>query len=1105
MTQWHARLFGSFAIVDARGNPLDLGSPTTRSLLAYLLLHRHQPLERRRLAFLFWPNATESAARRNLRQYLHHVRMVLSPLDPEGTWLQADGSVIHFQAQTPIEVDVETFQKCARPEASLADLEEAIRLYRGDLLEDLYEDWCLEERERLHRLWLDVLERYSRLQSQAGRFSEAIHAAQKWMNAEPYDEHALRRLLQLYALSGDRPRALQVYQGFVRRLAEDLGVEPLPETQSLARSLLSGELPAIEFKSEPQSVQDRRPALARAIPPIPLVDREAELRGLEELYLQAQAGQGRLVFVRGEAGIGKTRLIQEYLGRHPQLEVLYSVCYEAESMQPFAPLRQALEAYPGFPSSLLLFSHEPYPSWLAQIVAFLPSVRRLLPDLPAAGNVEPQALREALLTLLLQLSEQKAPLHLILDDLQWADLPTWEWLVSMARRFTTAPLLVIGLYRPEDLVGERQTFMRLLERSDLASFLSLSPLSAEDSVRLAAHLYPPVARDALLGERLYRDTEGNPFFIIETIKAIQEGGNMGGVSPLMTASIQQVIRARLERLPPSSQETLTAAAVFGRPFSLAFLHTLLERPREELVQDIECGLERGLIQEVRQGYDFRHDKIRQVAYQSLSRARREYLHGRIAELLENSLPRADDATLAYHYSRSDQPLKALPYLIRAGEQALLLRSYHEARQFGLQAINLLAQGGPTISYSQRITVGLQLAQAYAFSGDLRRASEILSETEHLAYSVGDEAQLAQIFRRAAQFFWLRGQVILASDYARRTLRAAEEQGDAELLSAALRMLGRTAIALAAFDDAIAYLLRLVGLYEERAETLQRPLPQDMPIVLGYLGVAYSRVGAWERAFSCAQRGVEMALQRFGREHPTTYFALMQSGMVQAAHRDWRSALETLRSIPLPGEDQITPPTYMATALRGYVLAQSGQFQEGVTLLRRAIAWAQRHEHRIFHYLPYLFLGESLMLANQIPEALQEVNYALEEAQKVENRWAVGMGWKLLAEIKMHQTTPPWTEIEDHLLQAVRLLRQVRARPDLARTYLALRRLYDRAGQIAWAVDCHFRAITIFEELGMMEELRQAQGQPAYDRQGAVVLVNLPLRGPNVSIRKTEGL
>ncbi|MFO3796598.1 MAG: ATP-binding protein, partial [Anaerolineales bacterium] len=361
-----------------------------------------------------------------------------------------------------------------------------------------------------------------------------------------------------------------------------------------------------------------------------------------------------------------------------------------------------------------------------------PEVRRLFPYLPPSSESGMTNLRAALTQLVLAMAEQGTPpLHLILDDLHWADTQTWEWLADLARRIKDVPLLILGLYRPEDLPQDRWPLLRLLERSPFVMSMKLSPLTPEDALSLAGHLLPQRELDGILGERLYQETEGNPFFIIETIQALQER-KPGERFPLHSASIQQVIQARLERLPPASREALGAAAAFGRPFSLALLHALLERPREELVAEIETWVQRGLVQEVRQGYDFRHDKIRQVAYNGLSRARREYLHGRIAEILEDSLPPTDVATLAYHYSRSDQPLRALPYLVRAAEQALKLRSYAEARQFGLQAVNLLGQGSGPAPRSQRVEINLQLAQAYAFRGNLTRAIEILSETEHLA-------------------------------------------------------------------------------------------------------------------------------------------------------------------------------------------------------------------------------------------------------------------------------------------------------------------------------------------------------------------------------------
>jgi len=1090
-----ATLFGTLTIFDEQGRPLDVGSPTARGLLAYLLLHRREIIERRHLAFSLWPHATERAARRNLRQYLHRLRLIVKPFEQEGEILVADGATLRFSPQVEFDLDIEAFEHGLRPQAALEEARRALALYRGDLLEDVYDDWCTAPREHFRRLYIGALERLSAALQSVGRLEEALAYAQQWVKVEPLDENAHQRLITLYALSGDRLRAMAQYQALVRLLEQEVHAQPLPETQALIQSIQQGNLNPSPAWLTPSAT--RSYTVVRSPLTVPLVGRQSELEQLEGLYRQAQQGEGRLVLLSGEAGIGKTRLIQEHLARHPESDVLHGVCYELESMQPFAPLRSALEES-ALTQAALAGQRTSPPGWVAPLLSVLPSLRPLFPYMPYALESNALLVREALIDLLLHLSHAaRAPLHLVLDDLHWADIPTLELLAGLARQARRQPLLIIGLYRAEDLTLEQREWLRTIERSGLAWSLEVGPLTMGDTTRLAEHLAPPRAADRLFCERLYQDTEGNPFFVIEAVQAVQEGETSVRF-PLLTASIQQVIAARFERLTAASREALAGAAAIGRPFSLALLETILERPAAELVAYLEEWSRRGIVQEARQGYDFRHDKFRQVAYGLLSRARREYLHRRIAETLNQLIPPADASTLAYHYARSDQPLQALPHLTRAGEQALRLRSYHEARQFGLQAINLLGQMPGPASRAQRIEINLQLAQAYAFSGDLDRAIELLNETEHLALSTGEEHRLGAIFRRAAQFFWLRGQPEAANDYARRALRAAEETNDSALLYAALRMLGRTSIALSAFDDAIAHLTRYVKQHEDLSARPSPPhsLPEDLPIVLGYLGVAYSRVGSWERAYAMAQRGLSLAQRTFGEGHATTFFALMQLAMLHAGYTRWQLALKVLTPIPALPLEEVTPPLYMALSLRGYALAHLGRVEEGLSILEEANRWAEQAQHRVFHYLPRLFLARARLLNREGSLAHQEAGRALEEARQANDRWAVGVGLHLLAEIEMRQRTPPWEQIEARLLESMHLLRQIRARPELARTYLALRRLYDRAGQIAWAVDCHFRAVTIFEELGMLEELQQAQGQAARERRGAVVLPDLPLRGPN---------
>lgn len=1098
MSQIRATLFETLQLSRADERPIDIGSPTLRSLAAYFILNRNRPLDRRKLAFSFWPNASESAARRNLRQYLHHLRLALQPLAFQGELLEADGSTVQLNPRAQLWVDIEAFQQGVRAGAALDEVEQALRLYHGDLLADLYDEWCQPEREKLRELYLQTLDHYTRSLQTASQFEQALVWARRWAHVEPLDENAQRRIMSLYAALGDRPRAIQQYQNFVQTLRDQLDAQPLPETQELLRFIQTGEGIAKTDDSAAPPRERTRPAPASLRPP-PLVGRKNELRQMESLLENAHARASQTLIIKGEAGIGKTRLVQEYFQRHPNLPVIQSVCYELDSITPYAPLRNSLRDHPILRDLLSRLRSQP-PSWILPLRPLLPGLEKILPyGIEPAG--ESTSLREAWASLLTAMARQSdQPFHIVMDDLHWADIPTWELLSALHRAAGSEPLVVIGLCRQEDLPADRLPILRFMERSGASISLPLPRLNYEETAALARHADPQRGADAIFVKRLHQETGGNPFFIIETVRAMREAGPEVRALP---PSIQRVIEARLERLSPPGQETLSMAAAIGRSFNSALLQRISHKESDELIPLIEEWAQRGLVYESEDGYDFRHDQFRQVAYARLGRARREYTHRQIADALADSIPRADAASLAHHYAHSDQPLKALPHLAQAGEQALRLRSYHEARQFGQQAVRLLGQMPGPGQRAERIDVNLQLAQAYAYTGDLQHALEILNETEQMALALGDETRLGQVFRRAAQFFWLRGQPQPASDYARRALRVAEERADTDLLYASLRMLGRVSIALAAFDDAIAQLGRYILKADEEGGL--RPPPEDLPIVLGYQGIAYSRVGAWEPAYQSARRGLELAEARsLGVTGSSATFARMQLGMIQAGDHAWQACLQTLTPLlPLMEPGAITPPLYMALSLYGLAQSHLAKTAEGVKNLQRACDWAGENHYRVFDYLPRLFLAESLLLDGQVERARAEGERGLADARQSGDRWSTGAGLKLLADIRIRQAEPAWVEIENLLVESMRLLRQVRARADLARTYLSMRRLYDRAGQIAWAVDCHFRATTIFDELGMADELRQAQGQAGGGRRGAAVIPNLPLKGPNVTLEEAD--
>ena len=228
---------------------------------------------------------------------------------------------------------------------------------------------------------------------------------------------------------------------------------------------------------------------------------------------------------------------------------------------------------------------------------------------------------------------------------------------------------------------------------------------------------------------------------------------------------------------------------------------------------------------------------------------------------------------------------------------------------------------------------------------------MLQETERVAEALGDMGRLARIFHRSSQIFWLRGHPDTADDYARRTLRHARRMDDETLRYAALRMLGRAGIALSHYDDAIAYLLRYVDLAERGTAS------PDLPAVYGYLGVAYARVGSWQRAIDAAQKGLDLASSAVsGAMHVV---ARMQLAFVYAELYEWERALTIAEPArDLWQEKGMTPHAFMLRSVVGRCLAHTGQPEAGVAEIQAALRWTEEVDYRVLVHVVHVYLAQA---------------------------------------------------------------------------------------------------------------------------------------------------
>ena len=437
-----------------------------------------------------------------------------------------------------------------------------------------------------------------------------------------------------------------------------------------------------------------------------LVGRERELKEALQLWHEVQQGDSEILLISGEPGIGKSRLSREVMVqvRIEHGNSLVGECY-AEGNVPYSAFAQMILNTEDWPSDLP-------PLVLADLISLAPELRVRFPDVPANPSLDPQAeqqrLYESAFIFFSRLASE-APLLLVLEDVHWADGGTLALARSLARRFhqTKSRVLMVLTFREVELTEQKglSDLLNNWNREHIATSLKLHRLDAQATQNLLEALFAePVTAD--FADRVYRDTEGNPFFIEEICKALIDGGQVyredgrwqrRSTSSLeMPRSIRMAIETRLSGLPESSQEILHLAAVLGRRFEFDVLHTASDftgaQTEENLITALESAERAQLLFEVgREGggaFEFAHALIPTTLMEGISGMRRRRLHRRAITALEKLHPE-DDKTLAHHCIGAGEDERALDFLLKAADKARAAFANAEAVNNYQQALGLL--------------------------------------------------------------------------------------------------------------------------------------------------------------------------------------------------------------------------------------------------------------------------------------------------------------------------------------------------------------------------------------------------------------------------------
>lgn len=699
MSTLYIRLLGDFQLTYADQPVLTVNQARVQSLLAYLLLHRHAPQARPHLAFTFWPDVSEAQARNNLRQMLHQLRHAL----PDATqFLQTDANTVQWVTTSPFHLDVAAFEAAARQADHVArsaardSLQTALACYGGELLPGCYDDWIAPERERLRRQAQHLCQQLIQQLEADREYVAALTVAQRLRQLDPLDETTYVSLMRLHALNQDRAGALHAYQECVTILQRELAVEPGEELQTLYKRL--------------RRVERQSTTSAPLTPPsdlLPLIGRQPEWERLRTLWQQAGRGQPALALITGEAGIGKTRLAEELLdwATRQGLATARTRAYAAEGRLSYAPLTEWLRSPALLPALARL-----EPVWRSEIARLLPELLTQAPTLPAPGPLTEYWQRQRFFEALARgCLAGPAPLLLLIDDLQWCDQETLEWLHFLLRFDAKARLLVLGTARSEELNANPAllTLVRALQNNRQLTELALTPLDAAEVAKLGSQIGE---RELAVAEtmQLFRESEGNPLFVVELVRAgvrLAEGApalwheftpthQYTNAPAALPPNLYAVIAGRLTQLSMVARELIGVAAIIGRAFSLEVLAHACDKDEETLVSALDELWQRRIIRE--QGvnrYDFSHDKLRDVAYREISPMQQRRLHRRVAaaiELVHADDPDAVSGQLAAHYEHAGLPLPAVGYYGRAGAVAQRLYANAEAISLYNRGVALLA-------------------------------------------------------------------------------------------------------------------------------------------------------------------------------------------------------------------------------------------------------------------------------------------------------------------------------------------------------------------------------------------------------------------------------
>jgi predicted ATPase len=846
------------------------------------------------------------------------------------------------------------------------------------------------------------------------------------------------------------------------------------------------------------------------------VGRQQELMALQQALAQAGAGHGQVVALVGEAGVGKSRLVYEFVHSHDLREwcVLESTSVSYGKATPYSPVIDLLKRYSHVDDgddtrtirAKLTGQVLTLDDTLQEALPALLMLLNALPeDSPFLGLDPPQRRQRTLdaLKRVLLRGSQVQPLLLVCEDLHWIDSETQALLDGLIESLPTARILLLVNYRPDYQHGwGSKTYYTQLR---------LDPLPPTSAAELLRALLGADASFAPLHHVLIARTEGNPFFLEESVRTLVETGVLVGepgayrLAPHVGAAtggraevgnyrglplpidiqvpttVQAVLAARIDRLPAEDKRLLQTAAVLGIEVPCPVLQAIAEWPEADLYRGLAHLQAAEFLYETRlfpdREYTFKHALTHEVAYGSLLQERRRALHARIVEAIERLYP--DYLTdhverLAHHAFRGEAWGKAVTYLRQAGARAFARSANREALasfEQALAALSHLPESRETLE--QAIDVRLDLRNALFPLAEFGRIEGYLREAERLARTLDDQRRLGWVSAYLSGHHLVTGtHATEAHTFAQRVEAIGEMLGDVPLQVAAQHHLALACYLSGDYRGTEEVCRRLLqSLHGE--QTRERFGLAQFPAVNSrcVLARTLAERGVFDEGDAVGDEAIRMAE---ALDHP---FSLVWACLGLAYLNNLRGELSQAarlleRAVALCREWNITIWLLLATASLGHVYAQSGRLEEGISILQQALAAFESAGIGYFQSLSVVQLGEAYLLADQVEDARtcadRAVRLARERGERGHEAWAL----RLLGEIASHHLDVATAEA--HFGAGMALADELGMRPLQAHCHRGLGTLYAKIGRLEQARAELSTAIDLYRAMEMTFWLTQVE-------------------------------